>query len=64
MDRKAGAGMIETIQKDIYRIEIPLPNSLLKSINNYFIRGNDRNLWIYTAFDNPTCRKTISEAIS
>ncbi len=56
--------MIETIQKDIYRIEIPLPNSPLKSINNYFIRGNDRNLWIDTAFDNPTCRKTISEAIS
>jgi glyoxylase-like metal-dependent hydrolase (beta-lactamase superfamily II) len=64
MDMKAGAGMIELIQKDIYRIEIPLPNSPLKSINNYFIQGNDRNLWIDTAFDNPTCRKTITEAIS
>jgi glyoxylase-like metal-dependent hydrolase (beta-lactamase superfamily II) len=64
VDLKAGAGMIETIQKDIYRIEIPLPNSPLKSINNYFIRGYDRNLWIDTAFDNPACRKTITEAIS
>jgi glyoxylase-like metal-dependent hydrolase (beta-lactamase superfamily II) len=61
---KAGVGMIETIQKDIYRIEIPIPNSPLKSINNYFIRGNDRNLWIDTAFDNPACRKAITEAIS
>ena len=64
MNMKAGAGMIELIQKDIYRIEIPLPNSPLKSINNYFILGNDRNLWIDTAFDNPACRKTLTEAIS
>lgn len=64
MHMKAGAGMIEIIQKDIYRIEISIPNSPLKSINNYFIRGNDRNLWIDTAFDNPACRKAITEAIS
>jgi len=56
--------LIELVQKNIYRIEIPLPNTPLKTVNNYFIQGTDRNLWIDTAYNNPDCRKIITEAIS
>ena len=43
--------MIEQIKDDIFRIEIPLYGSPLKSINDYFIRGREKNLIIDTAFN-------------
>jgi glyoxylase-like metal-dependent hydrolase (beta-lactamase superfamily II) len=51
--------MIEEIQPDLYRIEIPLPNTPLKFLNSYFIRGDHRHLIIDTGFDIRECRDTM-----
>lgn len=42
--------MIREIQKDIYQIEVVLPNNPLKILNAYLIKGKDRNLLIDTGF--------------
>jgi len=51
--------MTEEILPDIYRIEIPLPNNPLRSLNSYFIRGTKRNLLIDTGFNQPECRTAM-----
>lgn len=48
--------MIELLLPDIYRLEIPLPNNPLRSLNSYLIRGRDKNLLIDTGFNQPECR--------
>ena len=47
--------MPETILKDIYRIEVPLPNSPLKIVNCYVIKGKDRDLVIDTGMNRSEC---------
>jgi len=54
--------MIEQIDSTIYRIEVPLPDSPLKSTNSYFIRGFERNLLIDNGFNMPECIKAMEEA--
>ncbi|HVN97200.1 MAG TPA: MBL fold metallo-hydrolase [Syntrophorhabdaceae bacterium] len=44
--------MIEEILRNLYRIEIPLPDSLLKSVNSYVIKDNDRDLVVDTGMHN------------
>lgn len=51
--------MIEEIQPDLYRIEIPLPNTPLKFLNSYFIRGDHRHLIVDTGFDIRECRDAM-----
>lgn len=55
--------MINEIKEGIYQIQIPLPNTPLKATNDYFIRGTGRNMWIDTAFDYPSCRQAMAEAM-
>ena len=47
--------MIEEIASDFYRIEIPLPDTLLKSVNSYVIRDKERNLIIDTGMYEDAC---------
>lgn len=47
--------MIEKILPDLYRLEIPLPNTPLKSINSYLIKGEGRNLLIDTGLNHKQC---------
>lgn len=54
--------MIEQVDSNIYRIEIPLPQSPLKATNSYFIRGIDRNLLIDTGFNRRECREAMEDA--
>lgn len=54
--------MIKQLDEDIYRIEIPLPESPLKITNSYFIRGFGRNLLIDTGFNRPECMAAMDEA--
>lgn len=51
--------MIEEIRPDLYRIEIPLPNTPLKYLNSYFIRGDERHLIVDTGFDIRECRDAM-----
>ena len=47
--------MIERVLPDIFRIEIPLPNSPLKAVNSYVIKGEDVSLVIDTGFNRQAC---------
>jgi glyoxylase-like metal-dependent hydrolase (beta-lactamase superfamily II) len=47
--------MIEEIAANLYKIEIPLPESPLKSLNSYVIKTQDRNLIIDTGLNREEC---------
>ncbi|ATW27435.1 MBL fold metallo-hydrolase [Candidatus Formimonas warabiya] len=55
--------MIEKVYHNIYKIEIPLPNSPLKATNAYFIRGKGRNLLIDTGFNRSECLDAMKKGI-
>ncbi|SHN88273.1 MBL fold metallo-hydrolase [Desulfitobacterium chlororespirans] len=55
--------MIEQVFKDIYKIEIPLPNSPLRATNSYFIKGDSRNLIVDTGFNHPVCKAAMDDAL-
>jgi glyoxylase-like metal-dependent hydrolase (beta-lactamase superfamily II) len=47
--------MIEEIMTNLYKIEIPLPESPLRSINSYVVKAQDRNLIIDTGMNREEC---------
>jgi glyoxylase-like metal-dependent hydrolase (beta-lactamase superfamily II) len=47
--------MFEEILHNLYRIEIPLPNSPLKSLNSYLIKGDGRFLLVDTGMNRKEC---------
>jgi len=47
--------MIEEIAKDLYKVEIPLPDNLLKSVNSYIVRGSGRDLIIDPGMNREQC---------
>jgi glyoxylase-like metal-dependent hydrolase (beta-lactamase superfamily II) len=51
--------MIEKLFPGFYRIEIPLPDSPLKSLNSYVITGSTRNLIIDTGLNRTACEKAM-----
>lgn len=51
--------MVEEITKDIYCISVPLPESPLRELNSYFIRGKDRDILIDTGYRRPECLTSI-----
>jgi glyoxylase-like metal-dependent hydrolase (beta-lactamase superfamily II) len=51
--------MIEEILPDLYRIEIPLPDSPLKYLNSYALRSPDRNLIVDTGLNRKACLKAM-----
>ena len=55
--------MVEEIAKGLYRLEIPLPNSPLKSLNSYVIKGAGRNLIIDTGYNMPACQEAMQAGL-
>ena len=55
--------MIEAVDDAVYRIEVPLPGSPLKSLNAYCIKGQDRHLLIDTGFNRPECLDALLAAL-
>jgi len=55
--------VIERVLDGLFRVEIPLPNLALKSLNSYFIITPDRNLVIDTGMDLPECLKVMQAAM-
>jgi hypothetical protein len=47
--------MIEEIVTNLYKIEIPLPESPLKSVDSYVIKSQGRNLIIDTGMNREEC---------
>ncbi|MBI5444766.1 MAG: MBL fold metallo-hydrolase [Deltaproteobacteria bacterium] len=54
---------IEEILPNFHRAEIPLPDSPLKFVNSYFIKGEPRNLIVDTGLNRDECRAALGECI-
>lgn len=55
--------MIEQISIDLYRIEIPLPGSPLKTLNSYVIKDSERNLIIDTGWNQKECVEAMQTGL-
>lgn len=55
--------MIEKIQPDLFRMEIPLPGSPLKAINSYVIKTPGRSLIIDTGMNRKVCLDAINSGL-
>ena len=55
--------MIEELLPDLFRIEIPLPNSPLKYLNSYVIRSPERNLVIDTGLNRKECLEAMQNGL-
>jgi glyoxylase-like metal-dependent hydrolase (beta-lactamase superfamily II) len=55
--------MIEEVGTQLYRIEIPLPESPLKSINSYLIKARERNLIIDTGMNREECLSAMMSGL-
>ena len=56
--------MVQKIESNLYKLEIPLPANPLKSVNCYLIKGPDRNLLVDTGMNRDECleeRTTVSQ---
>ncbi len=53
----------EEIYPNLFRIQIPLPESPLKSLNAYLIRGNPRSLLVDTGLNREECRIAMMEGL-
>jgi len=56
--------MADEIRKGLYRIVVPLPNSPLKDLNSYVIKGDDRNLIIDTGFNRSVCHEAMLKGLA
>jgi len=56
--------MSEEIFKNLYRIQIPLPQSPLKILNSYVIKGDERNILIDTGFNRPECKEALIDGLN
>lgn len=56
--------MIDQVMDRLYRIEVPLPNSPLKELNSYVIKGDDRILIIDTGFNRNTCWEAMQAGLA
>ncbi|MFB3887188.1 MAG: MBL fold metallo-hydrolase [Thermodesulfobacteriota bacterium] len=55
--------MIEEVFPNLYRIEIPLPETPLKAINSYVIRSTERNLVIDTGWNQEECMDAMQAGL-
>jgi glyoxylase-like metal-dependent hydrolase (beta-lactamase superfamily II) len=55
--------VIEELLENLYRIEIPLPESPLRSLNAYVIKSSERNLIIDTGFDRKECLEAMEAGL-
>jgi glyoxylase-like metal-dependent hydrolase (beta-lactamase superfamily II) len=56
--------MLEELLPDLFRIQIPLPDSPLKYLNSYIIKDSARSLIVDTGFNHPTCLEAMQAGLS
>ena len=56
--------MIDEVSPGLFRIRIPLPQSPLKYLNSYVLKGADRNLVIDTGFNRQECLQAMQEGLT
>ncbi|MBR9980354.1 MAG: MBL fold metallo-hydrolase [Desulfatitalea sp.] len=55
--------MVQEIRPDLFLIEVPLPNSPLKSLNAYVVRSDQRNLVIDTGLNRTECYDALTAGL-
>ena len=55
--------MVEEVLPNLFRAQIPLPDSPLKFLNAYFVKGQPRNLVVDTGLNRDECRRAMAEAV-
>ena len=55
--------MIEELQPDLFRIEIPLPETPLKYLNAYVVRAPEKNLLIDTGLNHEACLTAMQDGL-
>ena len=55
--------MVEEIAPNLYKIEIPLPESPLRSLNSYVIKASRRNLLIDTGMNREECMNSMESGL-
>jgi glyoxylase-like metal-dependent hydrolase (beta-lactamase superfamily II) len=56
--------MIEEILPSLYKLEIPLPDSPLKALNSYVIKGRERSLIIDTGWNREECMLAMQAGLA
>ncbi|MGQ9677341.1 MAG: MBL fold metallo-hydrolase [Chloroflexota bacterium] len=56
--------MAEQILPNLYRIEVPLPNNPLKSLNSFVVIGPERNLIIDTGLNREECMRAMRQGLN
>ena len=56
--------MVKQIRERLYAIEVPLPNSPLKDLNSYVIKGENRHLIIDTGFNRSVCYEAMLKGLA
>lgn len=56
--------MVEELFPELFRIEIPLPDSPLKYLNSYVVRTPDRSLIIDTGFNSRVCLDAMMNGLN
>jgi len=56
--------MVEEIRPNFFRIEIPLPDTPLKYLNSYVIKGPDRNLIVDTGLNRKECFEAMESGLA
>lgn len=55
--------IVEEIFSNLYKIEIPLPDSPLHALNSYVVKGKNRNLIIDTGLNREKCKLAMDKAL-
>ena len=55
--------MIEEMDNNLYKIEVPLPRSPLKTLNSYVIKDSKRNLVIDTGWNHEECLRVMQGSL-
>lgn len=56
--------MVKQIRASLYAIEVPLPNSPLKTLNAYVVKDDNRNLIIDTGFNRTVCYDAMRQGLA
>jgi glyoxylase-like metal-dependent hydrolase (beta-lactamase superfamily II) len=56
--------MPDEIAHDLFRIRVPLPDSPLKTLNSYVIRGEERNLIVDTGLNRKECLAAMEAGLA
>lgn len=55
--------MIEEIESNLFRLQIPLPETPLKFLNAYVVRSSEKNLLIDTGLNHETCLAAMKDGL-